>query len=187
MNIVILSGAGISAPSGIRTFRGKDGVWETSNPFEKDPENLKVFWDQLLLEIRNKEPNQGHLSLVTLEDKHSVTIITQNIDMLHEKAGSSRVIHLHGSEGEDLIMFGDQVENLDEAIDACLEADIFISIGTNDLVSPANKLITFAPLESEKIIINIEPTHSISWYDRKFIGCVVEQVPLLVEYISKKD
>jgi len=102
--IVVLTGAGISAESGIPTFRGKGGLWEgyniedvaTPEAFEKDPETVLKFYNDRRKAAAQVEPNEGHKALVKLEDHYEVDIITQNIDDLHEQAGSSRVHHLHG-------------------------------------------------------------------------------------------
>ena len=102
--IVVLSGAGISAESGIPTFRGADGLWEghdivdVASPqgWQKNPQRVLDFYNQRRKAALNVEPNAGHQSLVALEEHYEVVIVTQNVDNLHERAGSSRVIHLHG-------------------------------------------------------------------------------------------
>ena len=103
-NIVVLSGAGISAESGISTFRDDGGLWEqfdlerlaSAVGFYEDPESALEFYNSLRKDISNAEPNHAHNLLAELEKWHNVTIITQNVDDLHERAGSSNVIHLHG-------------------------------------------------------------------------------------------
>lgn len=103
-HIVILSGAGISAESGIKTFRDSDGLWEnhrvedvaTPEAWHQDPELVLGFYNARRQQIRKAEPNPAHLALVELEKAFQVTVITQNIDDLHERAGSSTVLHLHG-------------------------------------------------------------------------------------------
>ena len=102
--IVILSGAGISAESGLKTFRDSDGLWENHNvydvatpeAFERDPELVLNFYNERRHQVLEAKPNKAHLALVELESQFDVTIITQNIDDLHERAGSSHVLHLHG-------------------------------------------------------------------------------------------
>ena len=102
--IVVLTGAGISAESGLKTFRGNDGLWEghevtkvaSPHGFAANPELVLTFYNQRRAQARQAEPNSGHLALVELESFYDVHIITQNVDDLHERAGSSRVIHLHG-------------------------------------------------------------------------------------------
>lgn len=102
--IVVLSGAGISAESGIPTFRDADGLWEGYDVMEvASPEGWKRnrelvlgFYNQRRKAALNVKPNAGHIALAELEEHFDVSIITQNIDNLHEKAGSNHVIHLHG-------------------------------------------------------------------------------------------
>lgn len=102
--IVVLTGAGISAESGIQTFRDADGLWEGHDVMEvaspqgwnADPELVLDFYNQRRKQALSAEPNKGHQALVELEKDFDVTIVTQNVDNLHEKAGSTNVIHLHG-------------------------------------------------------------------------------------------
>ncbi|MHB1922409.1 MAG: SIR2 family NAD-dependent protein deacylase, partial [Chitinophagaceae bacterium] len=102
--LVILTGAGISADSGLKTFRDGGGLWEGYDVMEvaspegwtRNPALVLDFYNSRRREILLAKPNLAHLGLVQLEKKYEVTIITQNIDDLHERAGSSRVIHLHG-------------------------------------------------------------------------------------------
>ncbi len=104
LRIVVLSGAGISAESGIKTFRDSDGLWENHNvqdvatpeAFERDPELVLRFYNERRKNIADVEPNAAHKELVRLEEKYEVNIITQNIDDLHERAGSRNITHLHG-------------------------------------------------------------------------------------------
>ena len=103
--IVILSGAGISAESGIPTFRDSNGLWEnykiedvaTPEGWRKNKGLVLDFYNQRRRDAKNCQPNAGHIGLVELEEKYDVTIVTQNVDNLHEKAGSTNVIHLHGN------------------------------------------------------------------------------------------
>ena len=102
--LVVLTGAGMSAESGIRTFRDADGLWEghdiyeVASPigFQKNPELVLDFYNQRRRKLLEVTPNIGHKNLVTLEKKFQVQIITQNVDDLHERCGSSNVLHLHG-------------------------------------------------------------------------------------------
>lgn len=102
--VVVLSGAGISAESGISTFRDSGGLWEghevmdVASPqgWHKNPELVLDFYNQRRKQALSATPNAGHIALADLEKDFEVTVITQNVDNLHEKAGSSRVIHLHG-------------------------------------------------------------------------------------------
>ena len=103
-NIVVLTGAGISAESGIKTFRDVDGLWEGHNVMDvaspegwaRDQENVLNFYNLRRKQLLEVEPNAAHNALRDLEEKYNVHIITQNIDDLHERAGSSNVTHLHG-------------------------------------------------------------------------------------------
>lgn len=102
--LVVLSGAGISAESGLRTFREMGGLWEeydvmevaSPQAWEKDPELVTRFYNERRKQLLNCEPNDGHLILHELEKQFDVDIITQNVDDLHERAGSTKILHLHG-------------------------------------------------------------------------------------------
>ena len=102
--LVVLSGAGISAESGFATFRDSGGLWE-NHPVERvgtpegwaaDPDYVNNFYNGLRQQLVTAQPNRGHQLLADLEEQWDVTIITQNVDDLHERAGSSHVVHLHG-------------------------------------------------------------------------------------------
>lgn len=103
-NLVILSGAGISAESGIKTFRDADGLWEghdimeIASPYgwKKNPQKVLDFYNQRRRQLFEVYPNKAHKALAELEKHYQVNIITQNVDDLHERAGSSRILHLHG-------------------------------------------------------------------------------------------
>lgn len=102
--IAVLTGAGISAESGIKTFRDADGLWEgydvqdVASPggWMRDQELVLDFYNQRRRQLMEVKPNKAHLDLVKLEDAFDVQIITQNVDDLHERAGSSNIVHLHG-------------------------------------------------------------------------------------------
>jgi NAD-dependent deacetylase len=102
--IVILTGAGISAESGLKTFRDSDGLWEgyniedvaTPQAWQRNPELVQDFYNMRRKSVLEAMPNAAHCALARLEEKYDVTIITQNIDDLHERAGSTNVLHLHG-------------------------------------------------------------------------------------------
>lgn len=103
-HLVVLTGAGMSAESGIKTFRDADGLWEghdvmqvaTPEGFRQNPELVLEFYNQRRRQLLTVSPNTAHFDLASLEKEYKVTIITQNVDDLHERAGSSSVIHLHG-------------------------------------------------------------------------------------------
>lgn len=102
--IVVLTGAGMSVESGLKTFRDADGLWEnypvakvaTHEGWEADPTLVTNFYNMLRGKCLDAKPNEGHRLVAELEKDYDVTVVTQNVDNLHEAAGSSRVIHLHG-------------------------------------------------------------------------------------------
>ncbi len=125
--IVVLTGAGISAESGIKTFRDADGLWEghdvmeVASPqgFERNPELVLDFYNQRRKQLFAVQPNKAHIQLANLEKDYDVSIVTQNVDDLHERAGSTKVTHLHGelrkvrsTFDEQLIMDWDKDLNL---------------------------------------------------------------------------
>ncbi len=132
MKIAILTGAGISAESGIQTFRDADGLWEGHDVMEvaspqgwrKNKDLVLEFYNQRRAQLKEVEPNDAHIALAELDKYHEVCIITQNVDDLHERAGSKRIVHLHGElkkvrstldpgliyEREDSIKPGDKCE-----------------------------------------------------------------------------
>ncbi len=102
--LVVLSGAGMSAESGISTFRDSGGLWDkykiedvaTPEAFQQNPELVLEFYNQRRKQLGEVEPNEGHKTLARLQQKFDVHIITQNVDNLHERAGSKNILHLHG-------------------------------------------------------------------------------------------
>lgn len=132
--VVVLTGAGMSADSGLKTFRDSDGLWEghdirevaTPRAWERDKELVLEFYNQRRRQLHSVDPNPGHRAIAQLEEQYDVTIITQNVDDLHERAGSSNVIHLHGelskvrSEEDPSLVYdigGDAIEVGDTAED----------------------------------------------------------------------
>lgn len=124
--VVVLTGAGISAESGIKTFRDSDGLWEnyrvedvaTYDAYLRNPKLVQDFYNARRREVAHVKPNDGHRQLVRLEEKYDVQIITQNIDNLHEQAGSKKVLHLHG-----------EITKARSEKDA----DLIVDIGYNDI------------------------------------------------------
>ncbi|MFN2439117.1 MAG: NAD-dependent deacetylase [Chitinophagaceae bacterium] len=102
--LVVLTGAGISAESGLKTFRDSDGLWEgfdinevaTATAWHKNPSLVLDFYNQRRKNVKEVQPNSAHIALAELEKDFDVTIVTQNIDDLHERGGSTNVLHLHG-------------------------------------------------------------------------------------------
>jgi len=103
-HIVVLTGAGMSAESGLKTFRDADGLWEghdvmqVASPqgFASNPELVLEFYNQRRKQLLGVKPNTAHVALAKLEQDYNITIVTQNVDDLHERAGSTNVVHLHG-------------------------------------------------------------------------------------------
>jgi len=130
--IVVLTGAGISAESGLSTFRDSGGLWEGHNVMDvaspegwrRDRKLVLDFYNQRRRQLRNAVPNAAHLELVRLEEKYDVKIITQNVDDLHERAGSSEIIHLHGelkksqSSADPELIYGIEGDEINEG-DKC--------------------------------------------------------------------
>src|SRR4051812_37085139 len=106
-NVVVLTGAGVSADSGLATFRGPDGLWEghrvedvaTPEAFRRDPTLVHAFYDARRAKLGTVEPNRAHLALAHLDAnwEGGFLLVTQNVDDLHERAGSKRLIHMHAS------------------------------------------------------------------------------------------
>src|SRR5690554_6405476 len=125
--LVVLTGAGMSAESGIATFRDSGGLWEqypvekvaTPEGFAANPELVQEFYNKRRRELLNAKPNEGHHRLAEMENDFDVHIITQNIDNLHEQAGSTNVLHLHGelmksrSTGDPSLVYEMKASNLD--------------------------------------------------------------------------
>lgn len=181
--LVVLSGAGISAESGIKTFRDADGLWEGHDIMEvaspigwaKNPELVLDFYNKRRKQLLEVQPNSAHCNLAEMEQLFDVSIITQNVDDLHERAGSTSVLHLHGKLLEvrsvanenhilewktdlllgdldknghqlrpNIVWFGEDVPEIENAITLVEQADIIIVIGTSMQVYPAAGLINYA-------------------------------------------
>ena len=219
-NIVVFTGSGISAESGLSTFRDSNGLWEkykiedvaTPEAFENNPSLVLDFYNIRRKQLLNSYPNDAHLALNRLQEKFNLSIITQNIDDLHERSGSENIIHLHGKltesksivnnkiyeiEGAELnigdycdngsqlrpnvVWFGEDVPNMELAIEIVKSADIFIIIGTSLKVYPAASLIDYAS-NSERIIL-IDPNSS-NYEDIEVISeKATIAVPMLVDQL----
>lgn len=217
-DIVILTGAGISAESGIQTFRG-DGLWckhdvnkvATMQGFIDDPDMVNKFYSERVREITACEPNLAHIALTKLSEheKYNVTIITQNIDDLHERAGCTNVIHIHGSVFDrkclnceyvtnshdvkncercsyatrpDIVWFGENVKHLEKCIDVIKQSDFFISIGTSGLVYPVAEFVSLANSFNAKTVeLNLEKCANSDKYGMSIYGKATETVPSVVE------
>lgn len=222
--IVVLTGAGISAESGIKTFRDAGGLWEGHDVMEvASPEGWRKnsalvldFYNQRRKQLLEVLPNKAHYFLAGLEKEHEVHIITQNVDDLHERAGSTHVLHLHGEllkarstknpglvypwtkdlclgdlceEKSQLrphiVWFGEDVPLMEEAIEICLTADIFIIIGTSMQVYPAAGLIQFAPAGIPVFFIDPKPAVPGNYPNLRIIAeKAVTGVAILDKYLS---
>lgn len=196
-NIVVFTGAGISAESGLSTFRDNNGLWEefkvedvaTPIAFQNNPSLVMDFYNQRRKQLLNCQPNIAHLSLVKLQEKFNLHIITQNVDDLHERSGAKNILHLHGKLTEskstidgkiypiqgpylnigdfcekggqlrpNIVWFGEDVSNMQTAINLVDQAYIFIIIGTSLNVYPAASLIDYAVSSKRIILIDKNPT-----------------------------
>lgn len=204
--LVVLTGAGISAESGIQTFRSGNGLWD-NEPVEAvasiegwydDPERVINFYNKRRAQLATVQPNRAHIILKELEEQFDVTVVTQNVDNLHERAGSSHIIHLHGEltkvrpvdcyTDQDwyseqyvtdigyepihigdtggphnrqlrphIVWFGEQVPNLEMAMQAVSQADILLIVGTSMQVYPAASLYLYAPTSCPIYMIDPDP------------------------------
>ncbi|WP_411818849.1 NAD-dependent deacylase [Hyphococcus sp. DH-69] len=232
-NIVILTGSGISAESGIATFRDKDGVWAkydyrdvaTPEGFAANPALVHSFYNARRTALPDVQPNAAHFALAKLETAlqnigGQFTLITQNVDDLHERAGVSHILHMHGELlksycnacdavrpcGEELslesvcnvcsktgtlrpyvVWFGEMPRYMDEAMDAILSADLFVSIGTSGSVYPAAGFVSEArSLGVEAVELNLEPSENAHLFSDSRYGPATEVVPKWVDDITEK-
>lgn len=198
LHIVVLSGAGISADSGLATFRDAGGLWEgykieevaSIDGWHRDKEKVLDFYNMRREQVFKADPNSGHQAIADLEEDFDVTVVTQNVDNLHERAGSTNVLHLHGllsearsednpdlvteigsnsiqlgdkaSDGSQLrpniVWFGEPVPMIEKAVEAVVEADIFIVVGTSLTVYPAAGLVYYSPEGIPKYLVDPSET-----------------------------
>ena len=229
-NIVILTGSGVSAESGVATFRDMGGIWskydvgEVATPegFAANPALVHEFYNMRRRALSEVEPNRAHKALGILESGleargGSLTLITQNVDDLHERGGSRHVLHMHGELlkaecahcgggcacDDDLsvdttcaicgrtkgmrphvVWFGEIPHHLDEAVDAIMQADLFVSIGTSGSVYPAAGFVSEARLLGVPAMeLNLEPSENASLFSDARYGPAGEIVPKWVDDI----
>lgn len=186
MIITFLTGAGISRESGIPTYRDTDGIWTKYDPsvvcsidgFEKCPEKCNEFFNEARAGMLNCKPNLAHELIAKLEKLHTVNVVTQNVDNLHEKAGSTEVIHVHGeimydrfpngkvyysenpikdhSIRPNIVMFGENVKFMNEAMYAVKSSDIVVIVGTSLEVYPFAGLVDQIKFNARKFIVDPE-------------------------------
>lgn len=187
---MVFTGSGVSAESGIATFRDKGGTWDNFNVDDvcsaealyKNRELVFKFFNDTRAAMSGAEPNAAHREIAALEKDFEVVVVTQNVDDLHERAGSTRVIHLHGEitkkrdihlgdvvdwDGEPLdpeskwrphvVMFGEDPFNYDEAEELCEVADYGLIIGTSLQVYPAAMLPYRFSITSPIILVDPNP------------------------------
>lgn len=231
--LVILTGAGISAESGIPTFRNAvDSLWENysvedvcvAGCLKKDPETVHEFYNMLRKKYGQCKPNAAHYALAELEKDYDVTIVTQNVDDLHERAGSTHIIHLHGElmkcrdtgntrfiydipEDENgerntypgmeidgrkvrphVVMFGEDVPNLELAASYVKNADICVVIGTSFNVYPAAGLVQHVPYGNPIYYIDPSPASTPMYPDIQVIKAVATKgVEELISKLKEND
>lgn len=204
--IVFLTGAGISAESGIKTFRDSDGLWENHNVMDvasiegwkRNQPLVLDFYNQRRRQLKNVLPNAAHFFLAEMESVFEVTIITQNVDDLHERAGSTSVLHLHGELTKAcdeykqtvidigykdihigdtindtqsrpfIVWFGEAVPIFDYAVKIVQQADIVVVIGTSLQVYPAAGLVCYA--SSDIPIYLVDPNEIV--LNKKNVVCI---------------
>ena len=220
--IVILTGAGISAESGLSTFRAQNGLWEgydvndvaTYEGYMRNPVAVHDFYNMLRRKLQNPEvkPNTAHFALAQLEQKlgsDNVLIVTQNVDNLHEQAGSKNIIHMHGEllkvrnekTGQiidcyydvnyhenklirpHIVWFGEIPLQMEEIYNALSQTDYFISIGTSGNVYPAAGFVQIANQAGAKTVeLNLEPSLGENLFETKIYGPASKVVP---EFVKK--
>lgn len=177
MKITILTGAGISAESGIRTFR--EGLWEGKTISEvssndSDPKLVSAFYNDLEQQIIRAKPNAAHFAITKLTKHHQVTLITQNVDDLHEKAGS-QPLHLHGEIGS-VVLYGDEPKHLSHIYNVLPQSELFLSIGTSNNTYPAASFVSFAK-NAKRIEFNTNKTELSHKFDLHINGPASVTVP----------
>lgn len=229
MNIFVLTGAGVSAESGLGTFRDRnEGLWTRFDPhklatpeaFARDPALVHSFYNIRRRNLLSAEPNAAHRALARLEQGlarrgGTLFLCTQNIDDLHERAGSGRVVHMHGELlkarcvacdivapwpndlGLDtacpacasvgtmrphVVWFGEMPLAMDEILDALLDAELFVAVGTSGSVYPAAGFVSEARGAGIRTCeINLEPSDNARQFDERRYGPASEVLPLWAE------
>jgi NAD-dependent deacetylase len=219
-DIVVLTGAGISAESGVKTFRDSNGLWENhtiedvASPggFLRDPELVHHFYNLRRTQLAEVTPNRAHLSLAKLEVlAENFTLITQNVDDLHERAGSKNVLHMHGElkkiinmetgdvehfEGNvlpenytkvrpDIVWFGESIKYSHEITQALRNCDLYLCIGTSNNVYPASGFVRSAKfVDALCIELNLEETALSNEYDCHVYGKATDVVSEFVDLFN---
>ena len=180
--LVVLTGAGVSAESGVPTFRDPDGLWEQYDPmdlatpeaFRRDPALIYRFYNSRRAQLAGVEPNAAHLALARLQREFAgdVFLVTQNVDDLHERGGSLR---------PDVVWFGEMPYFMDEIETRLADCDLFIAVGTSGLVYPAAGFVRTARTSGATAVeVNLEPSDTASLFHLQRRGPATEQLPALV-------
>lgn len=219
--LVVLTGAGTSVESGLQAFRGPDGLWDghrvadvaTPEGFAADPATVQRFYNGLRRRSAEAEPNSAHYALAHLECAlgESMHLVTQNIDDLHQRAGSNRVTAMHGevrkirnvATGEVLdwphdvpeteaswrphvVWFGERTIGLKTVVEKLSAAQIFVAIGTSGTVHPASQFAMIAKAAGATTLeINTEPTGGL--FDECWTGPATQRVPELVNRLLDEN
>lgn len=214
-NVVVLTGSGISAESGLSTFRGPEGMWEghrvqdvaTPEGFAANPALVHRFYNQLRRRLHEIEPNAAHHALARLQTAlgPQMHLVTQNIDDLHQRAGSTQITAMHGelntirniTTGQLLswthdvvetdqqwrphvVWFGERTIGLETIAEKLAQADLFVAIGTSGTVYPANQFAAIAKAAGATTVeINLKPSELA--FDQVWIGPATQQVPDFVD------
>lgn len=218
--IVVLTGAGISQESGIKTFRDSNGLWEdhriedVASPegYLRDPKIVHRFYNLRREQLKEVSPNLAHKSLAKLDKdpKYKLSIITQNVDDLHERAGATDVIHMHGELRKirhtqthdvkyfedsvpeedfydwrpDIVWFGESIKYMNRIEECLSKADMFICIGTSNQVYPAAGFVAIVKERAIPCIeLNYEKTNLSDYYDKTLLGKAGDIVP---EFIASE-
>lgn len=182
--LVVLTGAGISAESGLRTFRDSDGLWEGYDVYEvaspkgwvKNPGLVLDFYNGRRQDVKAAMPNEAHTGLAKLEEKYDVRIITQNIDDLHERGGSSRVLHLHG-----------EIFKMRSATNEQLVYDIYEDIRLGDVAADGGQLRPHIVWFGEDVTMMKQAVMEVLWADIfVVIGTSLQVYPAasLLDYVK---
>ncbi len=226
MKVVVLTGAGISAESGVPTFRDADGLWEghrvqdvaTPEAFEAAPSVVQAFYDARRAALATVDPNPAHDALARLGERlgDDLLLVTQNIDDLHERAGSPHVLHMHGEllaawctacgdrarwAGDlghrppcpgcgtaalrpDVVWFGEVPYEMDRIVDALVDADLFVSVGTSGAVYPAAGFVQQARAYGARTLeLNLQPSEGSRWFHESRQGPAGVLVPAWVDWL----
>ena len=224
-HLVVLTGAGISAESGIKTFRDSDGLWEnhrvedvaTPEAFQRNPDLVQEFYNQRRRQARDVVPNAAHFALAEFAAAHPewrVSIITQNVDDLHERAGSAQVLHLHGRLDQarsvktgqvfdcpgdlqtgdrcpaggqlrpHIVWFGEAVPAIEEATRIAATASALLVVGTSLQVYPAAGLIHEVPSKTPLFLVDRHAPANLPHGVRVFEEAASTGVPKALALIS---